>query len=279
MSKSQEQTKENFIKLIEIMAQLRNPDGGCPWDLEQDFKSIIPYTLEEAYEVADAIERDDYDDLVGELGDLLLQVVFYAQMAFESSLFTMNDVLASINHKMISRHPHVFGEADAATAEAVLEQWDAIKDKENAKKGADTAFQSAVSTVALGLPALLRAQKLAKKAAKSGFTFRFEQAYRDKYHEEFLELLEAIASGDPKDIEEEFGDVLFCLVNWARSHDVSAEEALRKTNDKFVSRFSGMEKEIFDQNRAISDYSAEELRQLWLRQKEKEKTAKVQKTA
>jgi MazG family protein len=261
-------------KLIWVMAQLRNPDGGCPWDLEQDFKSIAPYTIEEAYEVADAIERGNMDDLCEELGDLLLQPIYHAQMASESGTFTIHDVIDGITEKMIFRHPHVFGDAKAASAQDVNAIWDERKAAKKAQNAhTDTNQQpSALDGVTLGLPALLRAQKLQKKAAKTGFEWTDPADILDKLEEEIAEMRAALANNDLDNQEEELGDILFVLVNLARSQGIKAEDALRRTNDKFISRFKGMEEDHRATHEgSFSDASLDQMTQLWNDQKTKER--------
>ena len=254
--------------LIEMMAALRNPNDGCPWDLEQDFKSIAPYTIEEAYEVADAIDRGDMADLREELGDLLLQPVYHAQMASEGGLFNLHDVIHDITAKMSSRHPHVFGDANAADAEAVNKIWDERKRLENIDKGAS---ESALDGVTLGLPALLRAQKLQKKAAKVGFEWRsLDDVYR-KIAEELAEFKEALEDGDREKISDELGDILLNVVNLARMNGVNAEEALRNANNKFKRRFNGIENDLKKENKRIEDASLDTMMHLWRIQKEKER--------
>ncbi|MEO1575323.1 MAG: nucleoside triphosphate pyrophosphohydrolase [Pseudomonadota bacterium] len=221
-------------QLLAVMARLRDPEHGCPWDLEQDFSTIAPYTIEEAYEVADAIERHAYDELEGELGDLLLQVVFHAQMARESGLFDFDDVARSIAQKMIRRHPHVFADADADTPDAVKSSWEATK----AAERGDNA--SALAGVARALPALMRAQKLGSRAARTGFDWPAADAVVEKIHEELGEVAERPAH-DADGLEEEVGDLLFCVVNYARHLGVDAETALRRANAKFERRFTVVE--------------------------------------
>jgi len=251
-----------------MMAALRNPNGGCPWDLEQDFKSIAPYTIEEAYEVADAIDRGNMADLREELGDLLLQPVYHAQMASEDSLFDLHDVIHDITAKMISRHPHVFGDTDAADSEAVNKIWDERKRLENKDKGAN---ESALDGVTLGIPALLRAQKLQKKAAKVGFEWRsLDDVYR-KIDEELAEFKEALEDGDPEKISDELGDILLNIVNLARMNGVNAEEALRSASNKFTRRFNGIEDDLNKENKRIEDASLDTMMHLWRMQKEKER--------
>lgn len=221
-------------RLLEVMAALRNPDGGCPWDLEQTFESIAPYTVEEAYEVKDAIERADINDLKEELGDLLLQVVFHAQIATDEKKFNFDDVANGIADKLIYRHPHVFGDESAKTADDVLVIW-------NAKKDAEKNNESAIDGVTIALPALLRSQKLQKKAAKSGFEWPDTKAAWAKVEEELQEFKDA----KTKDHQaEELGDLLFCIVNYARMAGHDAEEILTATNKKFEQRFKAMEKHL-----------------------------------
>jgi ATP diphosphatase len=217
--------------LAAVMAKLRSPDGGCPWDLEQDFASIAPYTIEEAYEVADAIARGDMRDLREELGDLALQVVFHAQMASEAGHFTLADVLDGITDKMVRRHPHVFGDVTAADGEAVSANWEAIKAAEKPRDGA-------LSGVALALPALMRAEKLQKRAARTGFDWPDPEGPLAKIHEE---LAEVAAAGDAERAGE-VGDLLFAVVNYARHLGVDPEAALRAANAKFEARFAAMER-------------------------------------
>lgn len=218
-------------RLIAIMARLRDPDTGCEWDLAQDFASISPYTIEEAYEVADAIARSDMTDLREELGDLLLQVVFHSRMAEEAGHFAFADVAAAISAKMEARHPHVFGDAGGSMDET---RWEDLKAKERADKG--TA--SAMDGVALALPALMRAEKLQKRAARTGFDWPDPSGSEAKIAEEIAELK---AGANEAEKIEEAGDLIFAVVNFVRAHGVSAEEALRGANAKFEARFRGME--------------------------------------
>jgi len=248
-------------KLLDVMGALRDPDNGCPWDLEQTFGTIAPHTIEEAYEVADAIDRQDMDDLKDELGDLLFQVVYYAQMAKEEKLFTFDDIARHAAEKMISRHPHVFGEAEARSASDVNAIWDQQKDKEK------TSEQNIDESVPANLPSLLRAQKLQKKAARKGFEWPDSQCAFDKLEEEIREFKEAAAERNQEHMEEELGDLLFCLVNYARMTGLNSEEALRKTNAKFIKRFNGMEKEFKADDQKISDASLDQMLDSWKRQK------------
>lgn len=253
----------DILKLAEIMAKLRAPETGCPWDLEQDFATIAPYTIEEAYEVADAIERNDMDALKDELGDLLLQVVFHSQMAAERGLFDLQDVIDAISHKMIRRHPHVFADVEADTADAVTGNWEAIKAIERQSKSAD---HSALADIAVSLPALLRAQKLQKRAARTGFDWPDIEGAIAKMEEEVIELREAKTSAERED---EAGDVLFAAVNICRLADVDAETALKSTNRKFERRFRAME-DIAGTGFEVLNLDAKEA--LWKQVKSREKS-------
>lgn len=230
-------------RLLAIMARLRDPKSGCPWDLEQSFRTIVPHTLEEAYEVAEAIETDDMPALVGELGDLMFQVVFYAQMAAEAGDFTMKDVLDSINNKMIERHPHVFSSAEINSAAAQTVAWESHKAAERAKLAAATGREpSALDGVIAALPALARAEKLQKRAARVGFDWRNAAEVTEKVEEELAEIRAELAAGaDPAKIDEEVGDLLFAVTNLARHLKVEPEGALRRANAKFERRFRRVE--------------------------------------
>ncbi len=246
-------------KLLEVMAALRDPQTGCPWDKEQDFASIAPYTIEEAYEVADAIAREDYNGLKGELGDLLLQVVFHAQMAKEAGYFDFDDVAGSITDKMLRRHPHVFGSDEERAAGAVKGSWERIKAGERAGAG----DESVLAGVAKALPALKRAQKLGKRAKTVGFDWPDRQGVRDKIREELDELEAAVGARSEAQIEEEFGDLLFAIVNLARHLEVDPEKALSEANFKFERRFRDMEQAITGAGKSLKDYSLESLDQEW----------------
>ncbi len=224
----------DITPLASIMARLRSPNDGCPWDLEQNFASIAPYTIEEAYEVADAIERNDMDALQDELGDLLLQVVFHSQMASEQGSFDLQEVIEGICDKMVRRHPHVFGDTDADTPSAVVANWESIKAEERSQKLDD----SALAGVALALPALLRAQKIQKRAARTGFDWPDVEGAKAKI---FEELKEVEAASSHAELIDEIGDLFFAVVNLARFHDVDAESALKQANAKFERRFRAME--------------------------------------
>ncbi len=229
------------------MRALRDPETGCPWDVEQDFSTIAPYTIEEAYEVADAIARNDIEHLRDELGDLLFQVVFHARMAEEAGIFDFEDVAGVIAEKMVRRHPHVFGDAGQRAAGKVDGSWEAIKELERGD-GDDT---SALAGVATALPALKRAQKLGQRAARVGFDWPDRKGVHLKIHEELDELEQAVGSRDTTNIEEEFGDLLFAMVNLARHLDIDAEKALSGANVKFERRFREMERDLTESGKNI----------------------------
>lgn len=247
-----------------LMQCLRTPDKGCPWDLEQDYKSIAPHTIEEAYEVVDAIENGTMEDFKNELGDLLLQVIYHSQMASEDNQFTFDDVTNDVTDKMISRHPHVFGDATAQSAENVTEIWDNQKEKENGASDNN----SAVANITKGLPALLRAEKIQKKAAKTGFEWQKIDDALLKVQEEIHEFKNTVNHIEK---EEEFGDILFALVNLGRMQNLNAEEALRKANEKFIKRFQGMENDATNNNVEFKNLSLTQMIQYWEKQKTKDK--------
>ncbi|WP_425071076.1 nucleoside triphosphate pyrophosphohydrolase [Sagittula sp. S175] len=254
-------------RLIEIMRRLRDPDTGCPWDLEQDFATIAPYTIEEAYEVADAIEREAWDELKGELGDLLFQSVFHAQMASERGLFTFDEVADTMSDKMVARHPHVFGdESRDKSAEQQTVDWEIIKAQERASK----AQQGTLDGVAMGLPALMRAVKLQKRAARVGFDWPDSGHVMDKLHEELEEIRQA---SNPDEQFEEFGDMLFVVANLARHLDIDPEAALRAANAKFTRRFQYIEQALADQGKRPEDSDLAEMDGLWDAAKALEKAA------
>ncbi|RED53239.1 nucleoside triphosphate pyrophosphohydrolase [Aestuariispira insulae] len=251
----------NIDRLIGIMAQLRNPEGGCPWDLEQDFSTIAPYTIEEAYEVADAIDRGDFDDLRDELGDLLLQVVFHARMAEEENLFAFDDVAGSIADKMIRRHPHVFSDHDADNPDAVRVSWEDTKARERAEKG---LTKSALDGVAVNLPSLTRAEKLTKRAARVGFDWTEARDIFDKIEEEIGELQHEMDINAAHDrLEDELGDLLFCMANLARHLKIDPELALRRANNKFSRRFKEMEQEYKKQGEELKDQTLANMEAAW----------------
>lgn len=241
------------------MRRLRDKDGGCPWDVEQDFATIAPYTIEEAYEVADAIERQDMDGLRDELGDLLFQVVFHAQMAQEAGHFEFDDVVGGISDKMIRRHPHVFGSPAERAAGPQEGSWERVKELERSESVDD----SALAGVAKSIPALKRAQKLGSRASRVGFDWPDRQGVREKIREEIDELEEAVGTREVADIEEEFGDVLFAVVNLARHLDIDPEKALTGANRKFERRFRDMEREINANGKRMSDFNLETLDKYW----------------
>jgi len=269
----------DISRLLEIMAMLRTPGSGCPWDLEQDFASIAPYTIEEAYEVADAIARGDLDDLRDELGDLLLQVVFHARMAEEQNAFSFGDVVEAITRKMIRRHPHVFADKDGRlTPSDVKGAWDRIKAEEKAERAArrpseETARKSLLSGVKAGQPALTRAMELQRKASSVGFDWNDPRAVLHKIREEADEIEAALDRGDADELAAEAGDLLFALVNLARHLGVDPDRALRGTNAKFERRFGYIEQQLEAQGSSLESASLTEMDALWNEAKLKEKTA------
>ena len=291
-------TGERFERAVAIMARLRG-EGGCPWDREQTFDSIKPYTLEETYEVLEAIDKRDWGELPGELGDLLLQVLFYAQMAKDEARFSIDDVLDRLSTKLVNRHPHVFGDVKAETSLDVLRNWEALKAKENEKKkqkGRNThdAEASLMAGVSSAMPALLEAHKLSSRAAGVGFDWPNIQGLFDKLHEEIDELREQLKefpapgpqpkgrgiAGSGKQqipeelkgrLEDEVGDLFFVLVNIARYLSLDSESALKKTNRKFRRRFQWMEERLRDSGRRPARATAEELEALWQQAKQHER--------
>jgi MazG family protein len=295
-------TGERFERVVSIMARLRAP-GGCPWDREQTFDSIKPYTLEETYEVLEAIDNRDWEELTGELGDLLLQVLFYAQMAKEQGTFSIDEVLDRLSNKLVDRHPHVFGEVKAETSSDVLRNWEALKAEEKKRRleaGGGKAAQnlenqqSVLAGVPTAIPALLEAYKLSSRAAHVGFDWPNVDGLFEKLHEETEELREQLkefpepgprphlrgvaGSGRPqipeelrKRLEDEVGDLLFVLVNIARYLSLDPESALRKTNRKFKQRFQWMEEQLRASRRGPQQASMEELESLWQQAKQQER--------
>ncbi|MGA3303829.1 MAG: nucleoside triphosphate pyrophosphohydrolase [Methylovirgula sp.] len=259
----------SIARLLEIMAALRTPVTGCPWDLEQNFASIAPYTIEEAYEVADAIARGDLLDLKDELGDLLLQVVFHARMAEEQSAFDFSDVVAAITDKLIRRHPHVFGTDDLSSADAVTVRWAEIKAKEKAARQAARGGQAAaertglLADVPLALPGLTRALKLQDKASTVGFDWHDPRAVLAKLREEADEIEAALDAGDSADARAEIGDLLFAVANLARHLGADPEAAIRGTNAKFERRFAFIESELARRGVALKDAGLDEMDALW----------------
>ncbi len=257
---------ESLEKLLDIMARLREPRSGCPWDQQQDFSSIAPYTIEEAYEVADAIARKDMDGLRDELGDLLFQVAFHARMAEEQGSFSFDDVATGICDKMIRRHPHVFGSAAEIEKGTTKDSWHRIK---AAERAATNANCGTLGGVAQALPALRRAQKLGKRAAAVGFDWPDAAGPRDKIDEELLELAAAREAGDVANAAEELGDLLFAVVNLARHLDIDSEQALAAANRKFERRFMAMEQEIVASGQTIRDLDLDALESCWDSAKER----------
>ena len=257
--------REPMARLLAVMAWLRDHQHGCPWDVEQTFRTIAPYTIEEAYEVADAIDRDDLGALKEELGDLLLQVVYHAQMAHESGAFGFADVASAIADKMVDRHPHVFGDARVATAEAQTMSWEARKAIERAAKRAGAEPAGALDGVARALPALLRAEKIQKRAARVGFDWKQTGLVIDKIEEELGELRAELEAGDVDQarLTDELGDVLFAVANLARHCKIDPEAALRATNDKFERRFRHIERRLAEAGRKPADATLEEMEALW----------------
>lgn len=257
--------------LLYLMARLRDPEGGCPWDLQQDFASIVPHTLEEAYEVADAIEREDFAHLPSELGDLLFQVVYYSQLGHEQQLFDFSTVVHSITEKLVRRHPHVFADGQlygevqttAVNSEQVKERWEDIKQQERAEQAAPEQRVSVLADIPLNLPALSRALKIQKRAANIGFDWSSLAPVLDKISEELQEVRQAIASGDQAAISEELGDLLFATVNVARHLKVNPETALRAANIKFSERLEYVEQQAREQGMAISECTEAQLDTLW----------------
>ena len=259
-----------FQRLVEIMARLRAPDG-CPWDREQNFDSIKPYTLEETYEVLDAIDRRDWADLAEELGDFVLQAVFFAQMAAEEDKFGIEDALDAINEKLVRRHPHIFGDATAETAGDVKRKWDEIKSAEKKSKG--KGENGLLASVPRALPALVEAQQISSRAAAVGFDWENPEQVIEKLHEELAEFAEARNSAAAHnnapheavhaELEGELGDLLFVLVNLARFVKVDPEQALRKTNAKFRDRFGYIERKLVEQGKSPAESNIQEMEALW----------------
>jgi len=262
-------TGEKFQQLVALMARLRAP-GGCPWDREQTFDTIKPYTLEETYEVLDAIDRRDWSEVAEELGDLLLQVVFYAQMAEEQGLFQIGDSLDAINRKLIRRHPHVFGDQSAESAGDVKRIWGEIKAAEKKDRGKNDA--GLLDSVPRAMPALVEAQQIAFRAAGVGFDWETTEQVIEKLHEELAELAEARRNASPVELEGEIGDLLFVLVNLARFVKVDPEQALRRTNAKFRERFAYIERKLAERGRKPAESNLAELEELW---QEAKQTAKL----
>ncbi|MBL8174183.1 MAG: nucleoside triphosphate pyrophosphohydrolase [Bryobacterales bacterium] len=260
MSTSEPSPGRRFDQLVEIMARLRAPDG-CPWDREQTFDSIKPYTVEETYEVLQAIDERDWRGLAEELGDFMLQAVFFAQMAREAGHFTIEDSLAAINEKLIRRHPHIFADGKADTADAVKVRWDEIKEQE--KKARGEAKKGLLDGIPRAMPALVEAQQISSKAAGSGFDWENIHQVADKVREELGELEQARAGAEQDEMEAELGDLLFTIVNLARFLKVDPEQALRRTNAKFRKRFSHVEQGLAARGKTLSESNIEEMEELW----------------
>lgn len=263
---------KNISRLIEIMAALRDPETGCAWDAKQTFATVAPYTIEEAYEVLDAIERGDMGDLREELGDLLLQVVFHARMAEEAGHFDFGDVVETITTKMIRRHPHVFGDAEAREAGMAKGMWERIKAEEKAERrarrnGAEQEHSGYLDDVTRALPALMRALKLQEKASRVGFDWGAPEPVLDKIEEEVAELREAMTEGRQAAVAEEFGDLLFALVNLGRHLKLDPEVALRDANEKFRRRFNAVERGLAAEGKALGAVSLAEMEGIWQREK------------
>lgn len=271
-SPKQDRLYKAIVEQIEIMARLRAPVGGCPWDIVQDFDTIAPFTIEEAYEVADAVRKRDFGALKEELGDLVFQVAFHARMAEEQGLFDFKDVVETLNEKMVRRHEHVFGDVAASSPTEVLKNWEKIKAAERNEKS--ETDQSVLKDVALPLPALLRALKLSKRAARVGFDWPDTDEVFKKFDEELRETKEAIASNDKAHIEEEIGDLLFVLANLARKCDIDPENALRLANYKFERRFRAVEDLLIKDGIKIEETSLEKMEEKWLEVKFLEKTSR-----
>lgn len=265
------EASKDISRLIEIMAALRAPETGCPWDIVQTFESIKPYTIEEAYEVSDAIERNDMDDLCDELGDLLLQVVFHARMAEEAGEFSFGDVVEAITRKMIRRHPHVFARSDADTPDAVKKQWDEIKQAEKreraerrAARGISEDFKVGyLGSVQRSFPALTEALKLQERAAKVGFDWSAPEPILDKIEEEIGELREALKDGDKAKVSDELGDLIFAVVNIGRHVKADPEQALRGTNTKFRLRFNHIETVLHKEGETLEAASLDRMEEIW----------------
>ncbi len=275
------QPSRDLARLVEIMAALRTPQTGCPWDLEQDFSTVAPYTIEEAYEVVDAIARGDLDDLKDELGDLLLQVVFHARLAQEQGAFELGDVVEAITSKLIRRHPHVFGDTRDLSPDAVKRAWSEIKAAEKAERAARRAAAGlppedgggVLDGVPVVLPAMTRALKLQEKAGRVGFDWNDAGAVLDKIREETAEVSEALAQGGIAAIQDEVGDLLFAAVNLARHAGVDPEAALRGTNAKFTRRFGYVEAALAAQGKRPQEASLDEMEALWVEAKRGERDA------
>ncbi len=257
----------NTQRLLGIMAALRDPQSGCPWDRKQTFATIVPYTLEEAYEVADAIEQGDFEELHGELGDLLFQVIFYAQMGQEQGYFDFESIAGKMADKLERRHPHVFGEQEYTSDEELKRNWEQQKQLERQAK--DASNKSLLDDLPKGFPSLSIAQKIQKRVGRHGFDWPSVDGVIDKIEEEIAELKQAVANQDRVNMEEEVGDLLFAVVNLSRHLDFDAEAALRKSNRKFEQRFRKLEQLLMESNLSVSDASLEQLEAAWQQAKER----------
>ncbi|NTE86395.1 nucleoside triphosphate pyrophosphohydrolase [Agrobacterium rubi] len=265
------EASKDISRLIEIMEALRQPETGCPWDIVQTFETIKPYTVEEAYEVADAIERNDMDDLCDELGDLLLQVVFHSRIAEEMGAFSFGDVVQAVTSKMIRRHPHVFAVSDADTPETVKIQWDVIKAQEKRERAERRAARGVTGDFKTGFlgsvqrtqPALTEALKLQEQAARVGFDWSAPEPILDKIEEEVQELRDALADGKPEKVADELGDLIFALVNIGRHVKTDPENALRGTNTKFRRRFRHIETSLADNGETLEAATLQRMEELW----------------
>lgn len=250
-------SRKSFSDLVDLMKTLRAP-GGCPWDRQQTYQDLKPYVIEEAYEVVEAIDRDDRDSLKEEIGDLLMEAVFLAEIARQEGAFGIEDSITAVHDKLVRRHPHVFADVKADSAEAVVTNWERLKSAERKKED-----KSVLSGVPRALPALLKATRLTEKAARVGFDWRSTEDIFEKLSEETEELKEAIRNADQKEIEHELGDLLFTIANVARRLKVNAEEALQSSNRKFARRFEAVERELRSQDRSFDDATLEEMDAIW----------------
>lgn len=265
---------QSMQQLLDIMRALRDPDSGCPWDLQQNFQSLIPYTIEEAYEVADAIERNDLDDIKSELGDLLFQIVFYSQLASEQHAFNFNDVAQSISDKLTRRHPHVFAGEKINNAQEQTKEWEKLKQQERkAKAGKNLAGLSHLDDVSRTLPSLMRAEKLQKRAAREGFDWPDIKGVMAKVHEELDEVQQELDADiqEQAKLENEIGDLFFSCINLSRHAGVDAEQSLRKANLKFERRFRELEKKASSKGFQVNEMTTDELEQFWRKVKLEEK--------
>ena len=264
---------QSMQQLLDIMRALRDPDSGCPWDLQQNFQSLIPYTIEEAYEVADAIEQNNLDDIKSELGDLLFQIVFYSQLAEEQHAFNFTDVAESICKKLVRRHPHVFADMKVADAEQQTKEWERLKQQEREAKAEKNSRVSCLDDVSRTLPSIMRAEKLQKRAAREGFDWPDVNGVIDKIHEEIDEVKQELnAEVQERDkLEDEIGDLFFSCINLSRYVGVDAEKSIRKANLKFERRFRALEENARLKNLDVKDMMIDELESLWQAVKENEK--------